>query len=750
VTGRDSECAHSPGSAIASFGRAAGTLGLYLPWALGPATAHAGTPSSSAPLLQPSAQDPGSADDGSAADSSAGDGKQLSQVTVNGVRTLLHDKLAESEQNAPQSITVVTDRLMEAQGTTNLEDALRNVPGITLNAGEGAARGDTVNLRGFSAFNDFFLDGIRDAAVYTRDDFDLQSVEVLKGPGAVLFGRGSTGGAINQVSKAPLPTPLENVTTELGTNDLHRATADLDAPIGSTAAVRLNLMGQSSAVAERDDVRNRRWGVAPAAAFGIGRQDSLVLAYLHQQEDDIPDTGIPFVAGRPAQVPRNAFFGLASDSATTDVDIFTARYRHDFSDGVSLDDTLRYGHYEFAYRFESPNFGDDAPSATTPLSGVLVGRDAPDSSGVESNLDDQLDLTAHFQTGFIAHTWVAGVEIARQTADIDRYRNPFDSDDNWVPETPLLDPDPHETRPAEPVTSMQDTAAPSGGAYVIDTLALGQHVSLTAGFRYDDFSATYDSLTVPSGALLRLHELNRLGSPRASLVIKPTPHQTYYFSFGTSFDPSAEALTLTSKTADLGPVKAKSFEVGAKSEWLNGGLMLTQAVFRTEVDNAQTNDPDNPTITVLNGNERVDGVELQAIGHLTRRWEISSGYAYLDGRTLASGTFADIGKVMPNTAHDQLNLWTEYDLPAGWEVGAGGNWLGHRFADGAETAYVPGYVVWNAMVSYEANPHLRLQLNAYDLFDKLYYDGVYYASPAENHVIPGAGRSVALTLHWNM
>lgn len=685
----------------------------------------------------------------SAQDSGAG-GDQLSQVTVNGVRTLLHDKLAESEKNAPQSITVVTGKLMAAQGTTNLEDALRNVPGITLNAGEGAARGDTVNLRGFSAFNDFFLDGIRDAAVYTRDDFDLQSIEVLKGPSAVLFGRGSTGGAINQVSKAPLLTPFEYVTAELGTNDLYRATADLDTPLGQTAAARLDLMGQSSAVAERDDVRNRRWGVAPAVAFGLGGHDSLVLAYLHQQEDDVLDTGIPFLNGRPAPAPRDAFFGLDSDSATTDVDILTARYRHDFSDSVFLDDTLRYGHSEFDYRFESPNFGDDVPSATTPLNDILLGRDAPDSSGVQTNLDDQLDLTAHFDTGLIAHTLVAGVEVARQTSDVDRYQNPFNSDNDWIPETPLLDPDPGETRPAEPLASMQRTVAPSGGAYVIDTLALGQYINLTGGFRYDDFSATYKSLTVQSGAPLRLHELNRLGSPRASLVIKPTPRQTYYFSYGTSFDPSAESLTLTSKTADLGPVKAKSFEVGAKSEWLNGGLMLTQALFRTEVDNAQTNDPDNPTITVLNGNERAEGVELQAIGRLTRHWELFSGYTYLDGRTLASGTPADVGKVMPNTAHNQLNLWTEYELPEGWEIGGGGNWLSHRFADSAASAYVPGYVVWNAMVSYEASRHLSLQLNANNLFNKLYYDGVYYTNPAENHAIPGAGRSVALTLHWKM
>ena len=744
MTQEHSPCGRSSGGSVASLGRMAGTLGLYLPWALSPGATHAAVASSAALPPQPSLQDP--TRDGSTVSS----GGELSQVTVNGVRTLLHDKLAESEQTAPQSITVVTGKLMAAQGTTNLEDALRNVPGITLNAGEGAARGDTVNLRGFSAFNDFFLDGIRDAAVYTRDDFDLQSVEVLKGPAAVLFGRGSTGGAINQVSKAPLPTAFENVTTELGSNDLYRATADLDTQIGSTAAVRLNLMGQSSAVAERDAVRNRRWGVAPSVAFGIGEGDSLVLAYLHQQEDNIPDTGVPFVDGHPAPVPRNAFFGLASDTATTDVDIFTARYRHDFSDAVSLDDTLRYGRYQFNYQFESPNFGDDPPTATTALTDVLVGRDAPDSSGVATNLDDQLDLTAHFQTGWIAHTLVAGIEVARQTAEIDRYRNPFDSANDRVLETPLLDPDPNEPRPAEPVTSIQDTVAPSGGAYVIDTLAFGRYVSLTGGFRYDDFSARYKSLTPQNGLLLRLHELNRLGSPRASLVIKPTPRQIYYLSFGTSFDPSAEALTLTTQTADLGPVKARSFEAGAKSEWLNGGLMLTQAVFRTEVDNAQTNDPDNPTITVLNGNERVDGVELQAIGHLTRRWEIVSGYTYLDGRTLASGTFADVGKLMPNTAHHQLNLWTEYDLPAGWEVGAGGNWLSHRFADGAETAYVPGYVVCNAMVSYDASPRLGLQLNAYDIFNKLYYDGVYYASPAENHIIPGAGRSVTLTLHWKM
>lgn len=741
-------------SSAAGIRRLIGTLGLTLPWTCAPGVSHAET-AAAAPVTPPApaaapASAEGPAHPAATHPAAPTDHPELSQVTVNGVRTLLHDKLAESQRDAPQSITVVPARLMSAQGTTSLEDALRNVPGITLNAGEGAARGDTVNLRGFSAFNDFFLDGIRDAAVYTRDDFDLQSIEVLKGPAAVLFGRGSTGGAINQVSKAPLMSPFDEMTLELGSSDLYRATADLDSPIAPSTAVRLNLMGQSSSVAERDEVRNRRWGVAPAVAFGIGERDSLVLAYLHQEESDVLDTGIPFLDGRPAPVPRAAFFGLSSDSATTDVDIATARYRHEFNDHLSLDDTLRYAHYAFDYQFEAPNFGDDVPTATTPLDEVLVGRDAPDSAGVDSNLDEQLDLTARFDTRFITHTLVAGVEVARQNAAIDRYRNPFDTDPNWVPETPLLDPDPYEARPAEPIVSNQHTVAPSGGAYFIDTLGLGRYLDLTAGFRYDQFSARYQNLSLQNGALLRLQELNRVGSPRASLTVKPTARQSYYLSFGTSFDPSAEALTLTTKTADLGPVKAKSFEAGAKSLWLNGGVLLTAALFRTEVDNAQTNDPDNPTITVLNGNERVDGAELQAIGHLTARWEIFSGYTYLDGRTLASGTAADVGKLMPNTAHNQLNLWSEYELPRGWEIAGGGNWLSYRYADSGQSAYVPGFVVWNAMVSYQASPRVSLQLNAYNLFNKLYYEGLYYTSPAENHAIPGAGRSLALTLHYRM
>jgi catecholate siderophore receptor len=545
-------------------------------------------------------------------------------------------------------------------------------------------------------------------------------------------------------------TPLDEVTTEFGTNDLYRATADLDTPVGSAAAVRLNVMGEASNVADRDDVRNRHWGVAPALALGIGGPDTFTLAYLHQQEDDIPDVGVPFVfGGLPfvPPVPRDGFYGLDSNRATTDVDIATARYVHQFSDSLSLADTLRYANYDYGYLFDAPNFGTSPPTPGEPLADIFVGRDAPSSTGVQTNLDEQLDLTARFDTGVVSHTLVAGLEIARQGSLIERYNNPFNTNNDWITPTPLLAPDPYEVSPVEPVSSTQHTVAPSGGAYVLDTARFGPYVALTGGVRYDYFSADYNQLTVASGALLHLTELNRLGSPRAALMITPTPRQTYYFSYGTSFDPSAEALTLTTKTADLGPVKADTYEVGAKTLWFDDGLSLAGALFRTEVDNAQTNDPDNPTITVLNGDERVDGLELDATGHLTRRWELDAGYTYLDGRTLSSGTAADVGKVMPDVAHNALNLWSEYHLPGQWEIGAGGNWLGGRYADSAEAAPVPGYVVWNAMVSVAVLPNLTLQLNGFNLFNRLYYDGLYYTSASENHAIPGPGRSVALSAH---
>jgi catecholate siderophore receptor len=696
---------------------------------------------------------PGHADDAirenTASASDSGEGT-LEQVVVPGVGSLLESKLPQNIQDTPQSITVVSEKLMTQQATTRLEDALRNVPGITLNAGEGAARGDTVNLRGFSAFNDFFLDGIRDAAVYSRDSFNLESLEVVKGSSAILFGRGSTGGAINQVSKAPLLSPLQSVTAVVGTNDLYRATADVDVPLSAKAAVRVNAMVESSEVAERDNVKSRRWGIAPSFMTGIGDATSLTLEYLHQQENNIPDSGIPFLNARPAPVPRDAGFGLISDRVMTYDDIGTSRLRHEFNSHVAVIDTLRYANYQFAYFDTMPNFGGDVPTPGTPLDQIVAGRDAPWSSGLLTNLTNQTDVVSRFDTGPLTHALVTGVEWSRQTSNLFRYANQFNADNDWISETPLLNPDPHETIPGpEPLSSQQYTSAHTAAVYATDTLSMGQYIDVIGGLRFDRFATDYNQLTVSSGAHLLLDHVDNVVSPRAALVFKPTPAQSYYLSYGTSFDPSAEALSLTTRTANLGPVKAQTYEAGARAGVMNCMLTLTGAVFHTEVDNAQTNDPENPTITTLNGNQRVNGVEVGATGYLTRQLEITAGYTYLDGTTIASGTASYVGKDLPNTAHNAVNLWTEYEFSEAFEIGVGGNYLGRRFGDYAQRAIIPGYVVWNAMASYRVNKAVFVRLNAFNLANKLYYDGSYYTSAAENHIIPGAGRSARLSVRLN-
>ncbi len=403
-------------------------------------------------------------------------GVSVDELRVHGVRALTGDKIPEGAKEAPQSIDVISSATLESQGASRLADALRNVPGITFNAGEGSARGDTVNLRGFPAFNDFFLDGIRDAAIYTRDSFDLDSVEVLKGPSATLFGRGSTGGAINQVSKAPTLAPLFAATLVGGSNNEGRATADFDEALGDHTAVRLNLMEEQSSVAERDDVRNHRWGVAPSIAFGIDTPNTLTLSYLHQTEDGLQDTGIPFVNGRPAPVDRSNFYGLDSDRAMANVDVGTARFRHQFNDNVSISDTLRDANYNDLNRVNSAHFGyfhsPGAPTPATPLSSILVGRDAPSSSGKRKDLINQTDLKANFDTGPISHTLVTGFEFGREEDNTVRYVNALNTAGE-TPPTSLLNPDPTETAAPAPPKTRAITTAFSRAAYLIDTLHLG-------------------------------------------------------------------------------------------------------------------------------------------------------------------------------------------------------------------------------------------------------------------------------------
>src|SRR6185503_19254312 len=287
----------------------------------------------------------------------AGTSNGIETVNVTAQRSSL-DVLTAKIKDTPQSINIVPLEVMQQQGVATLQDALKNVPGITLNAGEGGTHGDLVNLRGFSAGDDYFMDGLRDTGLYDRDAFDYDSIEVYKGPASTLFGRGSSGGVINQVMKAPLLRPLLRLSVTGGTNSELRATADVNQPFGDHAAARLNVMGQRNLTEGRPFARTQRWGVAPAVAFGIDTPTSGWLKFLHQQEDNIPDYGVPFLFDRPAPVGRGALYGLPSDDIfKTKVDVLTGRIQHSFNENWSVSDTARYGHYHFLSRETASIYG---------------------------------------------------------------------------------------------------------------------------------------------------------------------------------------------------------------------------------------------------------------------------------------------------------------------------------------------------------------------------------------------------------
>ncbi|HEY5410157.1 MAG TPA: TonB-dependent siderophore receptor, partial [Caulobacteraceae bacterium] len=637
-------------------------------------------------------------------------------------------------------INVIAQVQLQEQGVSNLQQALKTVPGVTLNAGEGGAHGDTVNLRGFPANDDFFLDGLRDTGYYTRDTFDVDAIEIYKGPASTLFGRGSTGGVINQVSKTPLMTDAASAVPQGGTNDQFRGTADVNHLIGDGVALRLNVMDERSGVAGRPLVLNRRWGVAPSLELGIGGPTTLTLSYLHQHEDNVPDPGMPFIGSAPAPVPHDAYYGLPGDDRTkATVDIGTARLAHEFNSRLSLTETLRFGNYDFLSRITEPHFGTAAPAPGAPLGSIRVYRDRPGVYGVVQTKMSDTELTYHVDTGPLSHTLVAGMELDEESADQTRLANQL----NTIAPTPLLAPDPFEVFPGTQTSVTQTPHATTRTASFLvgDTINLGEHWTLAGAVRHDTFDAHYDEPITN----VHLRHTDQIFTPRASAVYRPVKSVSLYAAYGASYDPSAENLTLSTKTADLSPEKDHTFEVGAKAAVLNGQLALTGAVFRTEMTNARIVDPVSKA-TSLEGDLRAQGVEVQLAGYLTRQLEIIAGYTYLDARTTSSLIPGQVGQRLPNTARNQASVWTTYEPTEALKFGIGANYLGQRAADASGVAFIPGYVTFDAMASYRFSPHVTVQVNGYNLGDRFYYSNAYYASAVENHVVSGAGRTVAVAL----
>lgn len=656
-------------------------------------------------------------------------------------------KYTEPLRDVPQTVTVISQKLIQEQGATTLRDVLRNVTGISIQAGEGGGGlpGDNLAIRGFAARNDIFVDGVRDFGSYTRDPFNIEQVEIVKGPASLYTGRGSTGGSLNLASKAPRMEAARSATLGTGTDNYGRATVDVNQPVpalGENTAFRVNAMWTHADTPGRDAVENERWGIAPSLSFGLGTPTRVTLSYSRLDQDNVPEYGLPWVpatnvplaayANKPAPVDFDNFYGLTDrDYEKTVTDIATAEVGHDFNDSISLRSLVRHGRATRDSIITAPRF---ASSDGTAINRQLQSRDLADTIVAQQN-----DLTFHFDTGAVHHAFVAGTEIAREKSENFARSGPT------APTADLFDPNPGDpyTGPITRTGARTESTAETAALYASDTVRLNEKWEVSAGLRWDHFGVDFLNVAVDQTAS-RFDRTDRMLSWRAGVVHKPVQNGSVYVAAGTSFNPSAEGntgLSLTASTADLAPEKSRSYEIGTKWDFPASRLALTGAVFRTEKVNARTpgvNPGDPPT--VLQGEQRIDGLEIGVTGNLTDRWSTFFGYTFLDSEVVKSNTPAEVGSELTNTPEHSASLWTTYRVRRGLEVGAGAQYVDERLNSLSTRRYAPDYLLFDAMASYDFNQRFTLRLNVNNLTDERYIDRV-----GGGHFIPGAGRSVALT-----
>jgi catecholate siderophore receptor len=680
-------------------------------------------------------------------------------------------KGATALRDIPQSVTIINRAVLDAQAASSMTEALRNVPGITISAGEGGAIGDNINLRGFSARTDVYLDGFRDRGQYSRDTFSVEAVEVLKGPSSMLFGRGSTGGVINQVSKKPNLKASSEVTATIGTDDLYRTTVDVNRPLSDSAAVRVSAFGQDVR-STRDVVRNKDYGLAAGLRFGMGTATEASVSLLLQRNDDLPDYGFPVIstggAGtlrKPIAAPANQFYGYLDDHFDQEVNVISANVRHKFSKDVSIRNQTQYSHYttEASPSPLSANsirrVTEAKPSTTNPpsykdaLVTLLAPREDRDRDLKDESLFNQTDLSIKLNAGGMQHTIATGLELGRDKYNEERYIwNTTAAQREINLGTPV-----NGNRPGQRALSRTiDTTADTLAVYANDQIDLNKQWKVVAGLRWDRYkvSSTVLKATLPAGfpadtTTQSLPHTDTMLSQRAGVIYQPTEAQSYYASYGTSFNPSAEGVTQSTSTAALDPEKNRSFEIGAKLDLLDGNLSLNGALFRVNKTNARTTDPVTKIVT-LDGDVRVQGFEVGVVGRITPAWQVLAGYTLLDGKIIKSfdvGSGADAGilaqgKSTQNTPRHNASLWTTYSLLRDWEMGGGIVYASQRYVNNFETAVIDGYTRLDASLAYKQKDY-DVRINLQNLTDKAYFEAA-----SGGRATPVKGRAAVVTLAY--
>ncbi|GGD36616.1 catecholate siderophore receptor Fiu [Pseudoxanthomonas indica] len=717
-------------------------------------------------------------------------GLQVEGVRVDGYKAdkVASPKFTQSLQDTPQTIQIITSDLFNQQGATNLTEALRNSPGVgTFFVGENGntATGDTLYMRGFDSSSSIFVDGVRDLGSVSRDVFNIEQIEVEKGPAGTDNGRSAPTGAINLVSKQAFARNATSATISAGTDNQRRVTADWNQTLGTTSALRLNVMTQDSDVIGRDEVNNKRWGIAPSLAFGLGTETRYYLNLMYVEQDNVPDGGVPtiglpgwspqptleYLAGNPVN-PEN-FYGTKFDHDDVTAQMATFRFEHDFSDQLKLTNVARWGKNEQDYLLTAFMItGQTSPTAvptiqfTNPadLSTYTVSRSLPTFKDQEYTiLTDQLNLRADFKTGSVEHNLSTGVEIAKEELKGWRYG----TSGAWT-RANLYNPDPATATGLNwfRTGAYTHAEATTSSVYAFDTVHLSESFLLTGGVRFDHYKIDYFSHLpctannsqpcrgAPVGTITdqRLKDSDTLFNWKLGAVYKLGDVTSFYANYAISQQPpggSSLELALTATSANnpiYDPQKTETVEVGSKFSLLDDALLLAVALYQTDVSNEVITENG---VTSQAGDKRVKGVEISAVGKITDAWSISAGYTTMDakvtkGPAVAQDRTTDLGYT-PDSA---FTAWTTYELPFGLTFGGGVRYSGEmkRGTDGAvgTPTFVKSYTVWDAVVSYAFNKNVDLRLNGYNLFDKEYVAAI---NKSGYRYTPGAPRSVLLSLN---
>ena len=710
-------------------------------------------------------------------------------------------KVTQDLVDTPQTITVVTNKVMQEQQATTLQEALRNTPGITLQLGENGNTNtkDNITMRGFDAQGSIYKDGIRDLANASKDTFNTEAVEITKGAVGADNGRGVSSGYINQVTKSAKNVDEVSGTAGYSTAKNARLTSDINKKINETTGLRLNVMKQQGEVAGRDDVEIDRTGMAASLGFGIGTATRTTINYEKTLQNDIPDGGIPTIglstfyseplarnSINPEKVDTSNFYGSTGDFEDAESDTFTVKFEQDLSDKTTFTNTTRYSKTNQEMLLTSPALDTTvvttgtSPSPQTSFSNKKTpyvvnsveswtsARNRHTKWQENEIFTNQSNFSTQIQTGMLLHKISTGVEVSKETQLTKTMTGAgtMASSNIYNPNL-TMDVIGKELSFTGARTDGETTTS---GVYLFDSINIGEKFILTGGGRFDrydtsnnittvaDGTSTYKTslgTTIPKNTLIatNLEDDGHLNSYKAGLVYKPVDNGSVYISRATTqLPPGGANFTLSSTVTnanypDMEAQKSITDEVGTKWDLLNNRLSLTTALYKTVVENEVMTEADGSTSQ--NGEKEVKGIELGAVGEITDKWSVMAGIAKMDTEYTKS-TSTNEGLSLRFSPEHTATLWSTYKFTPVINVGAGARYVGTQTVSTSNASIPPiskieDYVVYDAMASYKYNKNITYQLNVYNLTDEEY---VANMNNSGQRYTPGASRSGLLTLAY--